>query len=280
MCLVQALSLHYFGLPRSLIIMSLIVANNIAHEISSPLSMPLAASHLSSNSDELIDLNCRFAAIKLPADLQTPHIVITTVRPATTINTPNHARRTRKYGRPKALRIQSESWHNEHHLRTTRKEVRAFTLDHEDFQEIADDYEGGNGTHREQGLIASSVGLRLCLVKNEGILNVKYKGESGGLVNWTLNGMHIIAGCYMMASALTQTANDLHMCRDSCESVQAKLSLSTVQAISVNPIIPQTMGCTASAPNSTFSTISGISRTDFRHSDKRGMRACLSHIRH
>jgi hypothetical protein len=62
------------------------------------------------------------------------------------------------------------------------------------------------------GFDASAVGVKLRLIKNDGVLKMEYKGDDGGAAVWMFHGLPLIYGPKLAASAATQTEVDSTRC--------------------------------------------------------------------
>lgn len=119
------------------------------------------------------------------------------------------------------------------------RNTRTYTLDHDDFREGADDYDDQMHGNQDKGIHVSAVGLRMCLTKNEGILNVQYRGESGGSVDWTIRAMEMERGGYVNASASTQTYEAMAVNEHGRDISQPRMTSSSIQAVSIDTVAPQ-----------------------------------------
>jgi len=108
------------------------------------------------------------------------------------------------------------------HVRPNR-EPTAYALNEEDFEENADELDEETVAALEPGLKASTVGLSLRLIKNDGVLYVSFEEEHGG-VDWTFQGLRGID----MDCSFTQTISEV--------TVRPELSNSTIQTVSTKPI--------------------------------------------
>ena len=103
------------------------------------------------------------------------------------------------------------------------REPTIYALNEEDFEENADELDDETVAALEPGVKASTIGLSLRLIKNDGVLKVTFEEEYGG-VDWTFQGLRSTnIGC-----AFTQTISEV--------AVRPELSNSTIQTVSTDPI--------------------------------------------
>jgi hypothetical protein len=89
-----------------------------------------------------------------------------------------------------------------------RKTAKKYEISDIDFEGITGDHikeEQGAGELLAVGTEASAVGLQILLVKNEGTLNMEFKGKSGGHASWTFEGLQEVKGGSVYANAGIQT---------------------------------------------------------------------------
>ncbi|CAO2657315.1 Nn.00g034410.m01.CDS01 [Neocucurbitaria sp. VM-36] len=67
------------------------------------------------------------------------------------------------------------------------REPRVCALNEEDFEDNAEIIDNDAEDKLASGTLASAVGLEFCLMKNEGVLKVSFKGKTGGIAEWTFN---------------------------------------------------------------------------------------------
>ena len=113
------------------------------------------------------------------------------------------------------------------HERPNKKRT-VYVLDGEDFEATAEEIAEVTPAKLGSSLEASAVGLSLRLIKNDGVLEVSFKGEHGGVVDWTFHGLKSAHVGSMTACAFTQTMSEA--------AVQPELSNSTIQIVSTEPI--------------------------------------------
>jgi hypothetical protein len=87
-----------------------------------------------------------------------------------------------------------------------KKPTRQFELREDDFDSFSSERECEIG-HHVPGTDASAIGLKLKLVRNDGLLQVRYEGRDGGTAKWTFNGLQETSRqSAMYASAGSQTS--------------------------------------------------------------------------
>jgi hypothetical protein len=112
------------------------------------------------------------------------------------------------------------------------KEPKVHILDDEDFEDSADEIDPASVQCLESRSEASTVGLSLGLIKNDGILKITYEGKHGLVANWTFEGLNETR---MVASAFTQTDPEVSKIRGDLHTMPLKLSISTIQTMATNP---------------------------------------------
>ena len=85
------------------------------------------------------------------------------------------------------------------------KQPREYILNEEDFEDGADAFDDETVASFVPGLEASAVGLRLRLIKNNGLLKMSLEGASGGVAEWIFDGKEVMSRGCVTVSALTQT---------------------------------------------------------------------------
>jgi hypothetical protein len=97
---------------------------------------------------------------------------------------------------------------------------------------------------------ASAVGFRIRLLKNSGVLKIKFCGKDGAMADWTSDGLALAHGGRMMAAAASQTFVDADKCllcsRQNTDDVEIRFEevqpdiLSLVCPASIQTIEPTT----------------------------------------
>ena len=82
----------------------------------------------------------------------------------------------------------------------------------EDFEDGADFVDDNAAAILPARQYASAVGLRICLIKNDGMLEVTFEGSDGATAQWKFCGLEVENGSPMTASASTQTDTDPKRC--------------------------------------------------------------------
>jgi hypothetical protein len=112
------------------------------------------------------------------------------------------------------------------------KEPKVHILDDEDFEDSADEIDPASVQYLESRSEASTVGLSLGLIKNDGVLRITYEGKHGVVANWTFEGLNETR---MVASAFTQTDPEVSRIRGDLHTTSLKLSISTIQTMATHP---------------------------------------------
>lgn len=91
---------------------------------------------------------------------------------------------------------------------------KQYVLSNDDFGDPdgSENSDTGHPQALEFGVDISAVGIRLRLLKNEGLLRMDFEGNDGGSANWSFEGLHAEVKLPMCASASTQT----HINGDKC----------------------------------------------------------------
>lgn len=97
------------------------------------------------------------------------------------------------------------------HERHGRK-PKECTFNEEDFEDGANTLDHTAVAKLKSGILASAIGLELCLTKNEGVLKMVFEGKTGGTATWIFNGIEVMYGGRVTASACTQTDIDPSRC--------------------------------------------------------------------
>lgn len=98
----------------------------------------------------------------------------------------------------------------------TGKPPKVYKLHADDFDNDSDGPNDDNiqvkSETPENGTTASAVGLRLQLVKNDGVLEMEYESGEGATAKWMLDGLALHDGGIMCTAAGTQTEQDAEKC--------------------------------------------------------------------
>ena len=94
------------------------------------------------------------------------------------------------------------------------KPEKQYILSEADFEDAndSDDSEPQSVLSRRPGPELSAVGVRLRLLKNDGLLQMKFEGTDGSYAEWTFVGLNVENGKVAVASATTQTLSDPTNC--------------------------------------------------------------------
>ncbi|KAF3004392.1 hypothetical protein E8E13_010098 [Curvularia kusanoi] len=99
-------------------------------------------------------------------------------------------------------------------LKRSGKPVRQYVLSDSDIEDVCEDEDGDNQKPRTKNTKpeVSAVGIRLRIIKNDGLLEMGFQGTDGDSAKWTFEGVDLEHGSLAVASATTQTLSDPGNC--------------------------------------------------------------------